>query len=192
MKNLLLLHGISGNPTLNWYQYVAKKAGEKEYTTCIPQLPSSDKPNLDLAYEFLTKEFTFDKETVLVGHSSGASLALGILQLLPENTVVKRTILVAGFIDPNLTSELHKYISRSDYDNLFPKKWNWDKIRKSSKDFIIFYSLSDPFVQSRHAEMMKEKLNGTLIEIPSALHFSVTSGGERFKQFRQLLEKIVE
>lgn len=192
MKNVLILHGIGGNPGLNWYQYIAKVAETNGYKAYVPQLPSTDRPNLNVTHKFLQKTFSFDDETILIGHSSGASLALGILQLLPERIVIKRTILVAGFIDPNLTPELHKYISTSDYDRLFPRNWDWEKIKHSSRDFVIFYSLSDPFVQPRHSEMMEEKLSGTLIEVPNALHFSVTSGGLRFKQFPELLEKIVE
>lgn len=188
MKNLLIIHGIGGNPTLNWYQYIAEKAREKGYTTYIPQLPSSDKPDFELTYKFVIKKFLFDKETVLIGHSSGASLALGILQKLPKGTVIKRTILVSGFIDAYLTPQLHIYIPRTDYDKLFPKSWDWEKIRRSSSDFVIFYSPSDPFVQPRHAETMRDKLQGKLVLIPDALHFSVTSGGERFREFPELVE----
>ncbi len=188
MKNVIILHGIAGSPILNWYQFVAKEAREKGYTTYIPQLPSSDKPDLELTYKFITEKFLFDKETLLIGHSSGASLALGILQKLPDAIVIKMTILVSGFIDPNLTPKLHTYIPRSDYDNLFPKAWDWEKIRRTSGDFIIFYSPSDPFVQPRHFETMREKLHGKLIFIPDALHFSVTSGGERFREFPELVE----
>ncbi|MBI5621011.1 alpha/beta hydrolase [Candidatus Gottesmanbacteria bacterium] len=137
MKNVLILHGIGGNPTLNWYQYVAQKAREIGYTAHVPQLPSSDKPDFELTYDFLVKNFTFDKETVLVGHSSGASLALGILQKLPVSIQIRRVILIAGFIDPFLTDELHKYVKRSDYDKLFPPQWDWRKIRESSGDYII-------------------------------------------------------
>ena len=192
MKNALILHGIGGNPGINWYSYIVDQAKKIGYQVSVPQLPSSDKPDLNLTYKFLERAYVFDNDTVLIGHSSGASLALGILQLLPASIVIRRTILVSGFIDTNLTLELHKYIPKSDYHKLFPQEWDWEKIKQSSGDFIIFYSLSDPFVQSRHAETMKEKLSGTLIEIPNALHFSVTSGGERFKQFPELLEKILE
>lgn len=125
---------------------------------------------------------------MLIGRSSGAILALGILQKLPKDTVIKRTILVSGFIDANLTPELHRYIPRSDYNKLFPEKWDWEKIRGASTDFTIFHSRSDPFVQLRHAETMKEKLHGKLILIPDAPHFSVTSGGERFREFPELIE----
>ena len=188
MKNALIVHGIGGNPTLNWYQYIARKAREKGYITYIPQLPSSNKPDLELTYKFITEKFLFDEETLLIGHSSGASLALGILQKLQEEIVINRTILVSGFIDPNLTPELHTYIARSDYDKLFPKAWDWEKIRRTSGDFIIFYSPSDPFVQMHHAKTMEEKLHGKLVLVPDALHFSVNSGGERFREFSELVE----
>ena len=173
MENAIILHGIGGSPMLNWYQYAASKAREKAFTPHVPQLPLSDKPNLDLTYQFLVKKYAFDKETVLIGHSSGASLALGILQKLPDDTVIKRTILVSGFIDPNLTPELHTYIARSDYDKLFPKAWDWEKIR---------------IVQMHHAKTMEEKLHGKLVLVPDALHFSVNSGGERFREFSELVE----
>ncbi len=188
MKNVLILHGIGGNPTLNWYQYAAQKAKEKGYAPYVPQLPSSDKPDLELTYDFVTKNFNVNAATVLIGHSSGAGLALGILQKLPEAVAIKRTILVSGFIDPNLTPYLHTFIPRTDYDRLFPKKWDWGKIRRSSQDFVIFYSSSDPFVQPRHAETMREKLHGRLAIVPDALHFSVNSGGERFQEFPKLVQ----
>ena len=187
---MLILHGIGGSFGLNWYQYIAREAEANGYKVYVPQLPSTDRPNLNVTYEFLQKTSSFDKETILIGHSSRASLSLGILQLLPKDIVIKRTILVAGFIDPNLTPELHKYIPRSDYAHLFPKMWDWDKIRKSSKDFIIFYSPQDPFIQSRHAETLEKNLNGKLILVSDALHFSVASGGERFREFPELLKYI--
>lgn len=188
MKNAIILHGIGGNPKINWYQFAAMRAREKGYTAFVPQLPSSSKPDLELTYKFITKKFFFNEETLLIGHSSGASLALGILQKLPDTIVIKRTILVSGFIDSNLTPKLHTYIPQSDYDNLFSKAWDWEKIRKTSGDFIIFYSPSDPFVQMRHVKTMEEKLHGKLILISNALHFSVTSGGERFREFSDLVE----
>lgn len=186
MKNLLILHGIGGNPTLNWYQYAAQKAKEKGYAPYVPQLSSSDKPDLELTYDFVTKNFNFNAATVLIGHSSGASLALGILQKLPRAARIKRTILVAGFIDPFLTEELYQYINPSQYERLFPARWNWLKIRQASEQFVIFHSLDDPFVQLRHAKTLEEKLYAKLILVPDALHFSVTSGGERFREFPAL------
>lgn len=188
MKNALILHGIGGNPRLNWYQYVGREARKRGYEVSIPQLPEPDKPNLEKIYQFINLNKYINVDTVLIGHSSGASLVLGILQKLPKDTVIRRAILVSGFVDANLTPELHIYIPRSDYDHLFPLSWDWEKIRRTSHDFIIFYSPSDPFVQPRHAETMQEKLHRKLILIPDALHFSVTSGGERFKKFPELVE----
>jgi uncharacterized protein len=192
MKQIVLLHGIGGNPGLNWYQYIRKECNSKGHQVFIPQLPDADKPNLRRTYAFLKKTISFTNETILIGHSSGASLALGVLQLLPESTVIEKTILVSGFIDPYLTPELHRYIPRSDYDDLFPDRWDWKKIRKSSRSFVIVHSPSDPFVQMRHPQAISKNVSGELLLIPDAEHFSITSGGEKFKQFPELLEKILE
>jgi predicted alpha/beta hydrolase family esterase len=191
MKNVLILHGVGGNPRLNWYQYIATNAAKAGYRVLVPPLPYADKPNLEATYSYVSRHFTFNEKTIMVGHSSGACLALGILQKLPSQIRIHKTILISGFIDPFLTAELHRYIPRSDYDNLFPKRWYWKKIKDSCSRFIFFYSPSDPFVQMRHAETLQYRLSGELILIQRSKHFSVASGGKRFNEFPLLLEKIL-
>ncbi|MBI5620931.1 hypothetical protein HY949_04070 [Candidatus Gottesmanbacteria bacterium] len=43
-------------------------------------------------------------------------------------------------------------------------------------------------MQLRHAQTMQEKLQGRLILISDAQHFSVTFGGERFRKFPELVQ----
>lgn len=187
MKNVLILHGLGGSPKLNWYPYLKTELEKNEFQVVIPQLPEADKPNLNLTYQQLTNQMKFDEDTILVGHSSGASLGLGILQKLPKGTNFKKSIFVAGFIDPFLTDELHTYVPRQNYNNLFPTSWDWEKIKHNCKKFVIFHSQNDPYVQMRHAKVLKERLDGELILVPNGAHFSVNSGGERFKEFPELL-----
>ena len=129
-----------------------------------------------------------DSETTLIGHSSGATYILGILQRLPKDTVVRKSILVAGFVDAELTDELFKEVKKEHYHRLFPNKWDWEKIGKSCKSFVIFHSPTDPYVQMRHAEILNKELNGQLIIVSDGKHFSTGTGGERFREFPQLLQ----
>lgn len=188
MKNLLVLHGSYSDPSKNWYQYIGRKAKEMGYRVTIPKLEHIDKLNLEETYASLLKNNYIDTETTLLGHSSGATYILGILQRLPKELVVQKALLVACFVDANLTKELFQEVPKIHYQKLFPSKWNWKKIRKNCARFIIVQSSDDPYVQMRHAKILKEKLGGKLVIIPKGRHFSVNSGGERFKEFPELLK----
>lgn len=187
MKNLVLLHGIGGSPNINWYPYIRSEALKIGYEVYIPQLPDTDRPNLKKIRDLLLQNHHFDHDTVIIGHSSGAVLALGFLQSVNFDFKIKRTVLVSGFIDTNLTDELFKYIKLADYDYLFPDIWNFKKIKNTCTDFIIIHSQSDPFVQMRHAISLKDYLDGNLVVFPHSKHFSVSSGGVKFKKFPKLI-----
>ncbi len=187
MKNVLILHGSFGNPDKNWYPYVGKKAQAKGYVVHIPQLTHIDKLDLDKTYTFLIEQNFINSETVLIGHSSGAAYILGIFQRVTPTLVLQKAILVAGFVDAHLTDELFQVVSKEHYYKLFPPKWDWEKIKNSCKKFIIIQSNNDPYVQMRHAEFLTKKLNGKLVIIKNGRHFSVSTGGNRFKEFPEII-----
>jgi len=188
MKNLLILHGSFSGPAEQWYPYLAEFAKRKGYDVHAPFLPDRDLLNLDNTYNLLTRNNFINSETTMVGHSSGATYILGVLQKLPQDIVIDKAILVAGLIDANLTDLLFQEVPKIHYDKLFPQIWNWDKIKKSCHKFIIIHASDDPYVPIRHAYELKEKLNGELVIIPNAKHFSTGSGGMRFKEFPELLQ----
>lgn len=190
MKNALILHGSYSSPDKNWFQYVGKKVGEKGYKVAIPQLSSINELNIEETFQELFNKNLINRETVMIGHSSGATLILHFLQMLPAEIVIEKAILVSGFVDANLTEALLKEIPRSDFENLFSKSWNWEKIRKNSRKFIIIHAPDDPYVQMRHAEFLRDRLKGSLISIPGGGHFSTNTGGDRFKEFPELLPYI--
>ena len=190
MKNLLILHGSYGNPDKNWNRYLEGEAKKKGYVVHIPQLEHIDKLDLEKTFKTLMDKGYINSDTTIVGHSSGATYILGILQRLPESISIKKAILVAGFIDDKLTKELFKHVPKAHYAKLFPKKWDWVKIKKSCKEFIFIYSENDPYVQTRHAKTLNQKLGGKLVAFSNAFHFSINTGGERFKKFPELVNFI--
>lgn len=190
MKNALILHSIQGNPHENWLPWIKGHLEEKGYQVYLPQIPIPDRPNLEVTWDIVKDNFEFNEESLIIGHSSGATLALGILQKLPEGKRIKRTILVAAFVDPDLLPKIFEYLNPSDYKDLFPGKWDWEKIRNSSGDFIIFDSSNDPFVQLRHGDFLERELGGKRITHSGAKHFSVFTAGEKWRQFPEILEYI--
>lgn len=181
MKNVLILHGTDGNSQENWFPWLKDQLEKKNYRVWVPDLPGADKPNIDRYNQFIFPKWQFDEESVVVGHSSGAVATLGLLQELPDNAVINKAILVAGFIDD------------LDYDpvkEMFKKPFNWEKIKKQAKEFVFINSDNDPFVPSHHGLALKEKLGGELVIISGQKHFSVATMGEKYREFPEILQYV--
>lgn len=179
MKNVLILHGTGNNSQDNWFPWLKKELEEKGYKVWVPDLPNSDKPNYERYNKFIFSKWSFDNESLLIGHSSGAVEILRILGALPENIVVKKTILVAGFKD-NLNYE--------PVFEMFEEPFNWEKIKNRCKEFIFIHSDNDPYVSLEHGEFLKEKLGGKLVILKGQKHFSVSTLGEKYRKFPELLK----
>jgi predicted alpha/beta hydrolase family esterase len=77
--------------------------------------------------------FTFDNDTILIGHSLGAVLALDVLNR-ERKEPVKKAILVSGF--------LHK-LGNDEFDTLnapfIEREWNREQIKKNAEKFVILH-----------------------------------------------------
>ncbi|KKQ44322.1 MAG: Esterase [Candidatus Woesebacteria bacterium GW2011_GWA1_37_8] len=71
--NFIILHGLGKKPTEEWYTNLSTELKDKGHNVFVPQLPCCFKPNLDKTYKFLTSKYKLNENTVLIGHSSGAS-----------------------------------------------------------------------------------------------------------------------
>ncbi len=83
MKTAIILHGTLGSPGGNWFQWLKNELEEKGLNVWLPQLPQAEQPSLRKWQRFVKEEcpFAINEQTVIVGHSSGAILAL----VLAEN-----------------------------------------------------------------------------------------------------------
>src|SRR3989338_4984017 len=100
MKNALILHGSGNNSLGNWYPWLKQKIENRGYKVWSPDLPNSEKPMKDvwLNAVFSNSQWEFNKESVIIGHSAGATLILRILEKLPTGTQINKAILVAGVV----------------------------------------------------------------------------------------------
>lgn len=181
MKNTLILHGTYGHSKENWFPWIADELRKERYRVWVPDFPHAESPSIPRWNAFIRKEWTFDQESIIVGHSSGAVAVLGVLQELPAKIKVDKAILVAGF-----TTDL-------DWDplrELFTYRFAWDKIRKKAKQFILFHSDDDPYVPLWHGEKLKKLLDAQLILMKGQKHFSVSTD-PKYITFPKLLEKIL-
>lgn len=184
MTNVLILHGTAATPDSNWFMWLKGKLVGRGYRVWLPQLPDADQPNAKTYSDFLlaNKQFEFNDETVLIGHSSGAVAILNLLQRLPAKTHVKAAILIGAFKDD---------LGRDDLTELFDGPFDFKKIKQRCGKFIFIHSDNDPHCPIEHAQYLAAETNGELIVFEGQGHFN-TEVGPEYEQFPELIQFIDE
>jgi uncharacterized protein len=183
MRNALILHGTDFAKDQkqrlgNWFPWLKKELEKIGYEVWLPELPEAWHPDLDRYWNFL-KDFDFNDETIVIGHSSGGAAVFGLLHKLPFDKKIKLAISVAGFYkDEGWNCE-----------GLFKENFDWNKIKNQAEKITVIYSDDDPYVKPYHAEYFRNKLNTEPILIKGKKHFNLEAS-EQFKQFPELLEII--
>jgi predicted alpha/beta hydrolase family esterase len=182
MANFLILHGTASTPKDNWFMWLKGILIGQGHKVWLPQLPDSDKPNSQTYTKFLLSndKFTYDEDTIIIGHSSGAVEALYLLQHLPKGTVLKAEILVSAFKDD---------LGWPSLKDLFSEPYDFDAIKAHCQHFTFVHSDDDPYVPVEHAEFLAEKTGGELLTFEGQGHFN-TELSPQYKQFPEIFNVI--
>ncbi|MDO8497010.1 MAG: alpha/beta hydrolase [bacterium] len=175
MKNALILHGTDFDKTkkqkdTNWFPWLKKELEKVGYEVWLPELPEAWHPDLERYWNFV-KDFDFNKETLLIGHSSGGGAMFGILHTLLEEKKVKAAISVAGIMKDE----------EWGCEGLFKEAYDWEKIRKQSKYIYLLWSKDDPYVKKYHTDFLSEKLHIKPQIYKGKKHFNLEAGQEHAK-----------
>lgn len=188
MKNALILHGAGNNSQGNWFSWLKSELEKAGYRVWSPDLPNSDVPIQHdwLDTIFSNHDWKFDSDSVIVGHSSGATLILRILEKLPKNVKIKKAILVAG--------PVQKGANKPEYfpykEDLTKEPFGWAKIKASCAKFNLIYSDNDKYECGQdQGKIVYEHLGGELIIKQGQGHFNLEVGMQ-YKKFPLLLELI--
>jgi predicted alpha/beta hydrolase family esterase len=151
-KRAVIFHGTGGTPDVCWYKWLGNNLTQRGFDVEIPYFPTI---NIEPISTFLPKVFAsqvFDENTILIGHSAGATLLLSILE--KSTNVIPQAFFVAGYATkPN---ESEEPFLQSDYD--------WDKIKSHVKDAYFINSINDPYgCDDKQGRRMFEKIGGTQI-----------------------------
>lgn len=174
MKHALILHAWYNNPENHWYPWLEKELEKKGYTVDVPELPTMNTALPDLTQQLEVAEKYITKETIVIGHSLGALLAMR----LAEKYSYKKMILVAGWDFNDLTAEHHLF---------WKTPMNHAAIKKHVKGIYVISSDNDPYITAVTAEDMSKRLGGKFILIKGAGHFTKQFGITEMPQILQLL-----
>jgi len=183
MKNALILHGTANTSAGNWFPWLGAQLQAKGFTVWCPDLPGADHPDLDRYAAAILSNTTwqFTEDSIIVGHSSGGTAGLKLLQRLPKETVIHACFTVS--------SSFVKH-GADPIEGLMREDFQFDVIKEHAKHFVVFHSDDDPYVPIADAHILSERLSGELIVIRGQGHFNLEKGPQ-YRQFPKLLETIL-
>jgi predicted alpha/beta hydrolase family esterase len=179
--NFIIVHGTLGALEGNWFPWLKKELEKEGYKVFLPRFPTPKGQSLKnwlLVLNSLPVEF--DKNLILVGHSSAPAVILRKLEEIEKP--VFAIFLISGFLGE---------IGNEEYDKLnasfFKTSFNWKKIRKNTKHIFVYNSDNDPYVPLKKGRELAQKLGVELKVVKNAGHINSESG---FYQFPQLLKDV--
>ena len=141
MKTAIILHGMpskeeyfdregASQSNKHWIPWVQKQLILNGILAQTPELPEPYDPVYEKWLEVF-QQFKIDEDTILIGHSCGGGF---LVRWLTENNIrVRKTLLVAPFIDPDQGE------GRSDFFTFETEK----DLSNQTNGLCIFYSTND-------------------------------------------------
>jgi predicted alpha/beta hydrolase family esterase len=187
MKRVALLHGTDGNTNVQWYPWLRKQLEANGYSIYGPDLPENHTPNRFLYDKFLQESGWDFKDNLVIGHSSGATTVLNLLQQdwFPK---VKTIVLLGTFLNEDLLAGVDWY-EPGQFDNLFPDSFDVEKIKRKASNIYFVHGDNDPYCDYDDAKRLCDKLGGKFIAIKNGHHLGDTSGLVELPQLISALEQ---
>ncbi len=187
MAKVFIIHGAYGNPEENWFLWLKEKLMEVGCVVFTPTFPTPKDQSLDNWLKALKPfEEHITEDTILVGHSIGATFILSVLEKL--NGRVKGAFLVAGFIGP--VKDPRGTLNRINV-TFCERNFRWDRIKSNCGKFVLINSDSDPYVPLEAAENISRPLGVPLTLIRGAGHFNKESGYTQFPELLEMIEDLI-
>ena len=181
MKNVFIIHGAHGTPEENWFPWLKAELEKLDYKVFVPKFPTPENQTLkDWLEVFKDYEQYFNNDTIVVGHSIGATFLLSVIEKLEKS--IKAALFVSGFVDLLDNEEFDK-INKTFVEHNF----DWDKIKQNCSEFFIYHSDNDPYVPLDIARNLADKLDRDIVIVKNAGHFNKDAG---YDKFNLLLDKI--
>jgi predicted alpha/beta hydrolase family esterase len=171
-----------GSPASNWFPWLKHELEACGHTVAVPTFPTPQGQSLE-AWRTVANgvlEKSNPAQTILVGHSIGATFALRIA----ENAVFpfKAVFAVAPFAhDLGLApyDQLNASFTRPPFD--------WDRVREKAGHISCFAGNDDPYVPLAYAKEVADGAGVALTVIAKGGHLNAESG---YLEFPLLLNEI--
>ena len=155
LKHVFIVHRWNAKPRSDWYPHTKRELEKKGYLVNVPEMPDTRKPKLIKWLPHLAQAVGKPSEnTFLIGHSAGFATILHYLETLKRGEKVGGCVLVAGWVDDLGYKQMSSFVK---------KPFNWSKIRKHCKKFVVIDSDNDPYVKLYHGKAFQRHLKAKLL-----------------------------
>lgn len=162
-KNLkiIIIHGNGGGSATDlWFPYVKNELEKLKLTVIAENFPDPIKARETYWLPFLKDHLEADKNTILIGYSSGAEAAMRFAE---KNSLYGSILIGPCYTDLGEESE-----RVSGYYN---RPWDWKAIRSNQNWIVQFSSQDDPFIPIEEGNFIHEKLGTEYYEFQDQGHF---------------------
>jgi predicted alpha/beta hydrolase family esterase len=174
MSQVIILHGATSRPERAWFPWLTWKLSALGHDVFVPRLPQSKTPNKKLWIEAYQKQVPQKLHNqILIGHSTGANLALHLLQVM--NFSNTKLFLVSPFYRPLKNNDFNQLLAsfiNSDFD--------FSKIKNSCHQIQIFHGDNDDVIPIEQALEISQKLDCNLNVISNGRHLNTSAGWFEF------------
>lgn len=179
MQRVILIHGNGGGTgTDNWFPWLKTELQKLGIECLNPTFPDHKLARAKYWLPYLENELKADKNTIIIGHSSGAIAAMRYAQ---THQIYGSVLVGAYYTDLGYAEE-----KQSGY---FDKPWDWQAIREHQNWSIIFASTDDPYIPINEPRYLRDSLKAEYHEFHDQQHFG--EGGNKSKyEFPELLDAI--
>ena len=169
MIKIIFIPGNGGSTTHdNWFPSVKKELEAHGLSVLAAPFPDPELARESIWIPYLLNELKVDRNSILVGHSSGAIAAMRFA----ENNQILGSVLVGAYhTDLGIDTE-----KQSGY---FNEPWAWQKIKGNQNWTVLFASQDDPWIPIDQPRHIHSKLKCEYHEYTNQGHF----GGDYFKEF---------
>lgn len=150
------LHGFTGGPDKDFFPWLESELKSKGYEVEAPRLPETDKGSVEKQVQYVLDNYTFDTDTVLLGHSLGSVVALKVLEKV--KTPIKRLVLVAGFAERGFLDH------ERPFEKTFDFNFDFEKIKKNVDEVIILRASNDTAVPAKRSDFIQSMIGGEIID----------------------------
>lgn len=185
MADIVILHGTLGSPEGNWFPWLKSECVALGHKVYVPEFPTPEGQNPDNWCRVLRDQApVFGEDTIIIGHSIGATYLLHILAVL--NVPLKASFFISPVMD---------IIGNAEYDTLnaqfiapiLNQKWQWPDLKEKMGDAYLMHGDNDPYVPTAHAQTLSDGLNIPIDMIAEGGHLNAESG---YTSFPHLLDQI--
>lgn len=159
MKAIIIPGNNNTNIKDNWYQAVKRDLQALDLSVIAENMPDADLARKKYWLPFIKKKLS-SKDSILIGHSSGA---VAILRYLEKNKAGLAILVGACYTDLGDDKE-----KKSGY---YDEPWQWERIRNNTRKIVIFASRDDPYIPITEAFFIKDRLNAEYHEYKDEGHF---------------------